>query len=61
MPKVGLAGVAVPFLEIPISWLSRGSRDPFKRENRPHNRGRNTGMGKVECERVEKGCLDGLR
>ena len=46
VPKVGFAGVAVPFMEIPTYWLSWGSRNPLKRENRPHNRGLNTGMGK---------------
>jgi hypothetical protein len=37
VPKVGFAGVAVPFMEIPTTWLSWGSRNPLKRENKPYS------------------------
>ncbi|OEU82592.1 MAG: hypothetical protein BA865_08360 [Desulfobacterales bacterium S5133MH4] len=45
VPKVGFAGVEVPFMEIPTYWLSWGSRKPLKRENKPHSRDRNVCMG----------------
>ncbi|MBW1767030.1 MAG: hypothetical protein JRJ65_08265 [Deltaproteobacteria bacterium] len=46
MPKAGFAGVAVPFMEIPTYWLPWGSRNPLKKENKPHSRDRNDCMGK---------------
>jgi hypothetical protein len=59
--KVGFAGAAIPFMEIPTHWLPWGSWNTLKRKNKPYNRDRNNGMGKIEYKRIGKGCLDGPR